>query len=743
MIRYIITHAPNASRGNQLRKRLGINSGSNRRAAGATSLSALALPLLLLPLPAFGQEAPTEEVIVTGIADRQLLLDAKTETGSRLGLTARETPAIVDILSERQIREFGARTNVEALNRAPGVTSSLPATSPGAPTMRGFTSSAVGLLYNGIRVTTPLIYTRASDSFLYERIEIVKGPASVLYGEGALAGAINLVPKKAKLGATDGSLLASYGSFESLRLGGDVNAALGDQAAIRAVAAYGRTGGYVDDSDSRFFAASMSTLLKPVETLTIELAVDYSEDSYETADLGTPLVPRAIARDPSTAATGPGGLVIDKSLRDTNFNVTDAVLDSDTLWLRSRATWQLNDALTFTNDLTRYQSDRQFINAEAYSFNPTSGLIDRTTGIVTHDIHHWIERPALSGDVTIGGMRNRFALGAEFSELRFATRRYFATTTSVDPFNPVRGRFPGGTSTLPPVNQRSTVAVQSVFGENALNLTPKWLIVAGGRHDWIKLDRRLTGSAPFDRRYRALSWRVGTVYDLLPKTQLFAQYSRAIAPVGNLLSLSLVNSRFDLTKGRSVEAGVKSSFWGDRVDLTLAAYHLVQDDIITRDPANPAFSVQGGRQSSRGVELSLSAAVTRQLRVDANWTRLDARFDTLIEAGGVNRAGNIPPRTPETVANLFAFYSFKDIPLTVSTGLRHAGRFFTDNANTIRAKGYTTVDAAIGYKFGAGELSLRGRNLTDAFYVDYSDVSNSQFQVAAPRSVELSLLARF
>lgn len=175
---------------------------------------------------------------MTGVADRQLLLDARTETGSRLGLTARETPAIVDILSERQIREFGARTNVEALNRAPGVTSSLPATSPGAPTMRGFTASAVGLLYDGIRVTTPLIYTRANDSFLFDRIEILKGPASVLYGEGALAGAINLVPKKAQLSSTKGSMIASYGSFDTLRLGSDLNLSLSDRAAVRGVAAY-------------------------------------------------------------------------------------------------------------------------------------------------------------------------------------------------------------------------------------------------------------------------------------------------------------------------------------------------------------------------------------------------------------------------------------------------------------------------------------------------------------------------
>ncbi|WP_162806449.1 TonB-dependent receptor [Sphingosinicella terrae] len=699
---------------------------------------------MLLPAVAFAEENEDPAIIVTGVADRQLLLDAPTDTGSRLGLTARETPAIVDILSERQIREFGARTNVEALNRAPGVTSSLPATSPGVPTMRGFTGGSVGLLYDGVRVATPGIFSRASDSWLYERIEILKGPASVLYGEGALAGAINLIPKSPRLGRTSLAALASYGSFDTVRLAGDVNLPLGDRAAVRGVGSFGRTSGFVDDTDSELLAASVGLLLTPADRLTIHVAADYNEDDYDTADYGTPLIPAAVARNPSNAATGPGGLVIDRALRDTNFNVADGVLDSQTLWLRSRLTYELSDQLTLSNHLSRFHSDRRFINAEIFSYNSGTGLIDRTTGIITHDIDYLVERPSISGDVEIGGLRNRFAIGAEFSNLEFATRRYFSTTTSVDPFAPVRGTFPGGSGApLPPINSTAQVKVSSVFAENALNLTPEWLLAGGARYDWIDFSRRIAPATQIDRDYGALSWRVGTVYDVLPKVQLFAQYSRAIVPVGNFLLLSLANARFDLTTGESVEAGLKSSFWNDRIDLTLAAYHIAQDNIVTRDPNDPTLSVQGGRQSSRGVELSLSAAVTSRLRVDANWTWLDAEFDELVEAGGISRAGNTPPRIPQTVANLFAFYSFDSIPLTLSAGLRHAGGFYTDNANSIRAKGHTTIDAAIGYRFAFGELTLRGRNLTDAFYVDYSDVSTTQFQVGAPRSVEISLQTRF
>lgn len=727
----------------------------NQRGLGRRHLAAtISIGVLVgISAPALAQEqnqtdSETSEIIVTGTANRQLLLDAKTETGSRLGLSARETPATVDILSQRQIQELGARTQVEALNRAPGVTASLVATSPGIPTLRGFSGGAVGLFYDGGRVATPGIFTRATDSWLYDRIEILKGPASVLFGEGALAGAINLVPKKPRLGVTAVSALAAYGSFDTLRVAGDVNLPLGDKVAVRAVGSYGRTSGYVDDTDSDFLSTSFGVRLRPVDALTIDLAVDYSQDDYNVADYGTPLVPRAIARDPSDAVSTANGFVVDKSLRKTNFNVTDGILDSDTLWLRSRVRYDLTDKISFTNELNKYHSDRRFINAEIFTYNTGTNRLDRTSGIITHDLDYWIERAFIGADFDIAGLRNRLTVGGEYSDLDFATRRYFGNASSVDLFAPVRGTFPGGSgAALPTPNSFAQVKVSSVFGENALNLTPKWLLVGGGRYDWIDFDRRLIAAngtiTPIARDYKAFSWRVGTVYDLLPKTQLFAQYSRAIAPVGNFLLLSLANSQFDLTTGRSVEGGIKSSFWGDRIDVTVSGYWIKQNNIITRDPNNPTLSIQGGEQSSLGIELSLSAAVTRQLRIDANYTALNARFDRLIEAGGISREGKTPPRVPEQIANLFGFYSVENTPLTLSAGIRHAGRFFTDNANTIRVKGYTALDAAVGYRLPFGTVTLRGRNLTDAFYLDFTDVNTSQFQIAPPRSVDVTFTANF
>jgi iron complex outermembrane receptor protein len=156
-------------------------------------------------------------------------------------------------------------------------------------------------------------------------------------------------------------------------------------------------------------------------------------------------------------------------------------------------------------------------------------------------------------------------------------------------------------------------------------------------------------------------------------------------PVAGLPLLSLANAAFDLTTGTSFETGLKSTLFDGRFELTAAGYHIEQDNIITRDPNDFNVSVQGGRRSSRGVEVAASAIVAPRLRLDASVTTLDARFDELLDAGGVNRAGNTPPGTPETIGNLFVTYALGDLPLVLTGTLRHEGRAFLDNANAVRA----------------------------------------------------------
>lgn len=689
-----------------------------------------------------------DRITVEGVGAASAL-DARGRAGSRLGLSVRETPAMLDVLGQEQIQARGLRTSVEALNAAPGVLAGQLPSSPGVTSMRGFSGGAIALLVDGVRQTAAPLVTRDFDSWSFERIEVLKGPASVLYGEGALAGAINLVPKRPDFDGRALAALAGWGTFGSQRYALDANLPVSDRFALRAVASHRESDGYVDRTASDSTSATLSARWRPSDALDVDVALDHYEDDYDTAYWGTPLIPAAIARDPSGLVRTGNGLVLDKAIRDRNYNVDNGVQDARSDWLRTRVQWQLGDGLRFSNEFSYYDAKRRWLNSETNTYNRRSGLLDRGTTRIEHDHRYWNERATLFADGQLGGRRNRASIGVEFSDGDFAVMRRFGTTRAVDPFAPVRAavsfddnavNFPGAGNR---VDFDSTTRVASVFAEDALNLTPRWLLLAGLRYDRIELERSIrdlnTGALTrFERRYEPLSWRLGTVFDLPPKTQLFAQYSEAVAPVGSLPLLSLANSRFELTHGRALDVGIKSSFWQDRIELGVGGYWIEQDDIVTRDPANANVSIQGGRQSSRGIELSASAALTRVLHVDASVALLDARFDELREAGGVDRAGNVPPNVPEQVANLFASYRFERVPVTVGAGARHVGAFYTNNANSIRVAAHTVWDASVAYRLPFGEVALFGRNLGDTFYADWSGGAADQIVIGAPRSIEMT-----
>ena len=713
----------------------------------ATALTALS------PALAYADVATSiDEFIVTG-RPAALALDQAAPAASRLGLTNREVPATLDVITQQRMQAEGLRTSIEALNAAPGVNGGTLPGSVGVTSMRGFTSTAIAYLFDGVRVTGSNSAIRNFDTFNFDRVEILKGPASVLYGEGALAGAINLVPKRARIGETSGEGLVSLGAFDTLRAGLGGNLALGDTAALRADASFSRSSGWVDDTDSLAGAVTASLLLKPTDRLTLTLSGDYNHDDYSTAYFGSTLVPAAVARDPSDLVRNAQGLVLDKATIRRNYNVEDGEMTSTAWQLRARADYRLSDHWMLSNELAGYTADRLWKNSEDVTFDAATGRLNRSTTLIAHDHDYWTGRAYAAFDRPLAGRRNRFTLGAEYSDTHFVTRRRFGMTTPVDRFDPVRGRFPEITAANFPgagnrVDWVSDATVAALFAENAFNLTTKWLLVGGVRYDHVELERQTldlnTGAAArFSQDYDPLSWRIGTVYDLASKTQVYAQFSHAVTPVSSFLFLNAANAKFDLSAGEAVEVGIKTSFWEDRIDLTAAAYHIVQDDILTRDPANPALTIQGGSQSSRGVELSMSAALTDQLRIDAGAALLESRFDTLIEAGGVDRSGNRPPNVPEQMFDLSAYYSLRAAPLTFGATVRHDGDFYTSNANTYRVAARTTLDAQVSWRAPFGRLTLRGRNLFNTLYADWSGYGATQVYLGAPRSFDLTLTRSF
>lgn len=708
---------------------------------------------------------PAESVIIVTGQRMAPKLDQPTTTASRLGLSLRETPATVEVLTQKDLQVRGLRTSREAFGDVVGAVAGNVPGNPAVVSMRGFAGNTVSILQDGVRVSSSTMVTRDSNSWHFDRIEVIKGPASVLVGEGALAGVINKVTRKPSLDDTHVDAMVSYGSFDSLTLAGGINVKLSEDVAVRADASRMTSDSLydVDANKTRSSGLTASILYKPAQNLSVLLAVDHYNDNYDGTYQGVPLVAAAVARDVSKALHAANGLVIDKALRRKNYNPDGAHSGADETTLRSRVDYGFGEGWSFSNDLTWYTATRDFVLSGDQNFTgPTTafpnGSFARSLQAIDHDHQFWNERLTLSHQGQVGALRNRFTLGAEYNDTDFVNPRKqtaVGAIAAVDPYTPVVGVWPVGDAPYTSQNVvfDSDLKTKAVFAEDALNLTPAWLLLAGIRYEGISLGRGITNrnaNGAFTRAdadYDPFSWRVGTTYAVTPGITLYGQYTTAAQPVGSMLTLSLANAAFKLTKGKAVEGGVKAEMLDGRASLTGAAYRITQKNIITRDPSNPSLAVQGGELASKGVELTAELAATEQLHLSAGVSYSDAAYEELNELVSgklVSRAGNRPVNMPTTTFNAAALYGLDAVPVTFGAFVRHASGFYTDNANSIFVRGHWLLDASVTYRLTDGvSLSVRGRNLTDAFYGEYSGYPSTNIYIGAPRGVDATLTVRF
>jgi iron complex outermembrane receptor protein len=696
--------------------------------------------------------AGLDAITVEGSRDASSLhLEGSSGTASRLGLSVRETPASVEILSQDAIQQRGARTFSEALRGMAGLSGGGPPSSPTTLSTRGFTS--LMYLYDGVRSSGAGVTNRVQDTWNYDRIEVLKGPASVLDGEGAIGGVVNFVTKRPDRDNPHKEALLSYGSYGTTRAAFGFGGALGDASAYRIDYSRNDTKvGTIERNGERIDHFTSGLALDLGGSVKLDLSFDYLRDNND-AYWGTPLVPRSFATQPTNVVSTPDGRVIDRRTARNNYNVLDDDNASETYWLRARLTGQLDGGWSWRNEFSANKSNRVFRNSESATFvAPASIARDQT--LITHDQDFWLDRFDATHKGTIGGMDNRFVVGGEYSETRFGSQRRFSNSSAatasllrVPVFDPYLGFFNddpalsvgGGNRT----NTLSKVKVTSLFVEDALKPMRNLTLVGGLRHDRTEVDRAITdlnlGSyTRFGASYRSTSGRIGAVYDLTPQSSIYAQYTNATLPVNSLFLLSASNAAFPMSRGRQAEVGFKQSLPEANLEWTAAAYKIELDNVLSRDPDNAANTVNNGRQSSRGLELSAVWKPTREWTLAGNLAALDARFDTLVEAGNVSRVGKTPPNVPERVANLFATYRPDNSKFGYFVSLNRTGPMFTDTANQIRINGYTTMDAAVSYRLKNALLSLRVRNLTDKLYATWVGRATSQVLLAPRRTFEVS-----
>jgi iron complex outermembrane recepter protein len=701
---------------------------------------------------------PLETIIVQSEIDRQgdgnaaanryivrstTDLNAPNGTGSRLPGTARDIPASVESINQATIQQRGKDNWTDALEGLTGITAATRPGAAGIASSRGFTENSFGVLYDGIRVTSATIATRWYDAYVFDRIEVLRGPASVLYGEGAASGAINLVRKQPSRVEQPFETLTSLNSRYGIRQGVGKGGPIGDSFSYRLDAVANRQNGQVDDNVIKYgnITGALRWDLTPRLRSTVD--VDYMRSKVDDAYWGTPLVNGRIRDD----------------LRKVNYNnLPNNRYDDDVLWLRWKTEYEPVAGLTLRNLAWAYQANRDWINTYRFAYIPAGAACSfRGSTLINNTVSDKVCRQtwenlgydhAFKGDRAdatwvgnIGPFAASAVVGAEIADTRWDSPRNEVTSLQlVDPHHPPpTDFFTRGTARTQ--NVLATLGQRSVFGEARVEVLPGVKLVAGGRIDWLDVDyARKPANQLYARQYEPSTYRVGALWDPTRTTTLYASYATAVEPRFALFTLGTTDTPFSLTNSRQYEAGVKQSIDNGRGEIVAAVYHLEKTDIPSTDPLTGG-TVQIGKQSSRGIEVAVGWRPSDVVRVDANIAYVDARYDEF-RSGTANFAGNLPPNVPATVGNLgLAFLPWEG--WTLGGWLHYRTAIMADDANRVKLPDALTIDAYATHRFNKNaDLTFRIRNLTDRVYAAWATDANYVI-LAMPRTFELALRTTF
>lgn len=669
---------------------------------------------------------------VTVVGADETYRAASATTAMRSDVPLRDTPQSIQVVTQQTIQDQNAITAETAVRNVSGVT--VPNTSGGRAedfTIRGFTSS--GNTYrDGIR--NDFNSNRASAELSnVERIEVLKGPASILYGKLDPSGVVNYVTKKPR---TDRyfSLQTTIGQFGLFRPQIDLGGAFNSSKTIlyRFNGAYEKNDTFRDfNKRERFFAAPALTFV-----LSDKTSLNFEAEALK----GTGLIDRGVI----AVGTGVAPISIRTYLGDPAIPYK---------YQQTRGSLALSHF--FTPDLNLRSAFRVNLNKANYdSRQPRSLAADnRTLSLSYDDADQSLQTFYWQTDVNYkfdtAKIKHNVVFGSDLSYESFASQSLRGANRNIDIYNPTYNFAPS------PLNLRGLFKnigrSASVYAQDLISLRSNLKLLVGGRFDYYfqnndnRFTRRVTRN--FNR---AFTPRVGIVYQPVEPVSLYASYSRSFKPVsgGNFFGEPFVPET-----GDGYEAGVKFDFLKRRLSATAAVFQVTRANVLATDPNDPRNTVQIGEQRSRGFEFDVNMQPVRSWNTILTYAFTDAIItnDTTRNASGeFFLIGNQLLGTPRQTASLWTSYEFDKGLLHGfggGAGVFAVGRRFGDNSHTFTVPGYGHVDTAIFYKIYSKE-KLRYRvafNLNNVFDKLYYSGVRGRYSVepGAPRNGQFTFQAIF
>ncbi|MBW4431890.1 MAG: TonB-dependent siderophore receptor [Pelatocladus maniniholoensis HA4357-MV3] len=643
------------------------------------------------------------ELVVTGEQDSYRVPD--TSVGTRTDTPLRDIPQSIQVVPQQVLQDRQARSITDGLENVSGVTSiSTAAGSRDVFTIRGFANYGNALV-NGLpgSITSDGIFINV------ERLEVLKGPASVLYGEilyGGLGGIINYVTKQ-PLRDPFYEVSATIGSFNDYQGTIDFSGPLNDSktALYRFNTAYRSNETFVDFNEFTqiSIAPSLSLNLGKNTDLLIEGDITRMERNGQQPD-GPPAV--------GTILPNPNGKV------RRSFNSTGPVTDNLTIVgnVGYRLEHQFNENWKLRNAF-RYQFyDDDDRDGKPYFF-PTSLEADNRTlnrlGVIGSQFYdtYYLDTNLL-GKFNTGSINHQLLVG--FSLNRFTVDSSYEDeipAAPVDIFSPVYDQTIVSTG-VPNRSRFTTRDTLGIYLQDQITLAENLKLLLGGRVDFFeeRETNRIT-NVETSQSDTAFSPRVGIVYQPIQAISLYASFAQSFQPT---IGTSASGEAFEPERGTQYEVGIKADL-SSKLSTTLAFYDLTRTNVTTTDPDNPNFSIQTGEQKSRGIELDISGEILPGWNIIAGYAYNDAK---VTEDNDIP-VGNRLFAAPKHSFNLWTTYRIQQGDLQglgFGLGFYYVGETAGNLANTFEVPSYFRTDAAIFYERDQFRAALNFRNLFDVEY---------------------------
>ncbi|WP_414526611.1 TonB-dependent siderophore receptor [Nodularia chucula] len=642
------------------------------------------------------------ELIVTGQQDNYRVPNATSAT--RTDTPLRDIPQSIQVVPQQVIRDQQATRLIEVLQNVPGVVQGgvSPRTYGNSFNIRGFNSSDQ-ILVNGLPDPTN---QNAGFGSNVERVEVLKGPASVLYGQGGLAGKVNLVTKRPLLEPFY-EIEASAGSFNFYRGAIDLSGPLNtERTVLYRLNVSGQTTESLTDfyEQQRYLVAPvLSWQISDRSKLTLEADYSRTEGPF---DLGIPaqgsVLPNPNGKIPRNRYIG------EPNIDNSQQQVFRAGFDfehrfSDNWQMRSvfRASFlQLDRDIVFSRGAGALQDDGRTLNRIFDNQDYKENIYNLDTYTV--------------GNFTTGSIEHELVVGLNLFRYDTDTVGSTRSISPLDVFNPVYGATLTGAS-IPAYDVKDRIQQLGFYVQDQITLTEQLKVLLGGRFDISNKNYRDAtgnfGPATGDfKQEEAFSPRVGIVYQPVQPISLYASYSSSF----NQATSTFSPAESEPERGKQYEIGVKANLT-ERLSATLAFYDLTRSNLPTADPNNPLQTIQVGEQRSRGIEFDISGEILPGWNIIAGYALTEAEItkDNNLPVG--NQLNNVPRNT----LNLWTTYELQSGSLQgfgFGLGVFYFGERQGDLANTFVLPGYTRTDAAIFYKRDNFRAALNIRNLFDVDY---------------------------